>query len=149
MDSDLKKLYKQYADDVAEELKKQLREAKKNSSGKLIRSIDDGIKETGKTVILAITAEKYLDYVDKGRKKGKFPKISALETWASREGIPKKAVWPIAFSIAKKGIKATNVVAKTLKVVETKYLNKFENGYMKFVETELVKILTNPNNVSI
>lgn len=140
-----------FGEDVVEELKRQLTKAKKKSSGSLQKSIEyitiakkDGSK-------IAFVANDYFEYVDQGRKKnGKIPNIGDITKWASLNGISKKAIWPIAISIAKKGIKATNVLAKSIQSAGvSKAFNDFEDNIFDWVDFAVEDILENLENENI
>lgn len=49
---------------------------------------------------------KHMIYVEKGRKPGRMPPPSAIRRWATSKGMKADAAFPIAKSIAKRGIKA-------------------------------------------
>ena len=44
-------------------------------------------------------------YVEKGRRPGKRPPMSAIQRWMAAKGIPSRAAFPIARAIGKRGIK--------------------------------------------
>ncbi len=50
----------------------------------------------------------YAVFVDKGRKPGKQPPLKSIEQWCKSKGIDKKAAFPIAREIGKRGLPATN-----------------------------------------
>jgi phosphopantothenoylcysteine synthetase/decarboxylase len=114
--------------DYIKQVIKELRKANKDSSGRLIQSLDSRIKDTAGQVSILIESEDYLTYVDEGRKRGSFPPIRAISNWARLQGISQEAVFPIAKSIYKFGIKPTNVLDKS----ENSFFNS--NGFNKFEE---------------
>lgn len=89
----------------------------KVASGALLNSLDYRLVDDAKNI--QIIANKYLQYVDKGRRPGSYPPIQAIKQWASIKGIPQSAVFPIARKIFKFGIKPTNVIQKTVREIET------------------------------
>lgn len=76
------------------------------AEGKLRDSITSTVSVSGGLVILQIEAAPHYKFVRDGRKAGsKMPPVSNIERWCTVKGIDVKAAWPIAISIAKKGIK--------------------------------------------
>lgn len=83
-------------------------------------SVIDGLKEIFKKNNVAYEVEvtpngevsisfklpEYARFVDKGRRPGKMPPVSAIKSWVSEKGIPIEAAWPIAKHIGKYGIPA-------------------------------------------
>ena len=82
-----------------------LRSNNKISKGNLLDSL---VVEIKKKTEINIKFVGYGQYVDKGRRPGSMPPISAIEDWCSIKGIPKEAAYPIAKSIERKGIPPTN-----------------------------------------
>jgi hypothetical protein len=129
-----------------------LKKEGKSASGALINSLDYRIQETAQDISIIIQANEYLQFVDRGRKPGKYPPIQAISKWASLKGISQDAVFPIARSIYKFGIKPTNVIQRTnneffnSQTFANKYMNKIstniEDIVFNIVETELI----NKNN---
>ena len=103
---------RRFGDDYIKIIIQEIRRAGKSSSGKLINSLDYRIKDEGDVVGLAFEGEDYFEEVDKGRKAGSFPPIREIGNWARIKGIPQSAVFPIAKSIFKFGIKPTNIIEK-------------------------------------
>ena len=135
---------RRYGDDYVKEIIKQLRSAGKNSSGKLINSLDYRLQDTAKKVEFVFIGEDYFEEVDKGRRPGSFPPIQAIAKWASAKGISKKAVFPIAKSIFRFGIKPTNVLKKAnAAAMNGRLFNDLENYFQEGVEesvyNELIK----------
>lgn len=114
-DSDLKKFGDIYVKLLTVFLKKEY----KYATGSLINSIDYRLQRTAEDINIMIIANDYLKYVNDGRKPGSYPPIQAISKWASVKGISQDAVFPIARSIFKFGIKPTNVIQKTIKEIQT------------------------------
>jgi hypothetical protein len=114
-DSDLKKFGDVYVKLLTVFLKKEY----KYATGSLINSIDYRLQRTAEDINIVIIANDYLKYVNDGRKPGSYPPIQAISKWASVKGISQDAVFPIARSIFKFGIKPTNVIQKTIKEIQT------------------------------
>lgn len=106
-----------YIKDLAKEL---VKDGKKNT-GSLINSLSYKVVKTIDGYMTEIIANDYLDEVDQGRKKGKQPPADKIAKWAAKRGIrvqgttAKQTGFIIAKSIAKKGIKPTNVIEKAKK----------------------------------
>lgn len=133
-------------------LREALRNANKNSSGNLIKSVDYKIIKQADNTILQILAADYLEYVDEGRKPGKFPPLKALDKWIVRRGIaprdkkgkfiPRESVkFLIARSIAKNGIKGIHVVRKTIEEVYSKKQELIAEAVSTDIETMIDKII--------
>ena len=123
----LKKAMEKYGEEVIIELAVQLRKADKIATGNLVKSLDYDLIEALDLIVLNIKAADYLSVVDKGRKKQKDPppqqailkwiNIKPLPRWKDKKGriISKKSqAFLIARSIGKNGIKATNVIKKSM-----------------------------------
>jgi hypothetical protein len=120
-----------------------LREGKK-ASGNLINSLDYRIVQNGDNAIrVVIQSNDYLEWVDKGRRPGSYPPISAISKWATIKGIPQSAVFPIAHKIYKFGIKPTNVIAKTNNKILDNATRKLERVIANSIETYVVNELFN------
>jgi hypothetical protein len=118
---------REYGADYVKVITKLLLSAGKRSSGKLIKSLSSKIQDDANKVQLIIEAENYFDVVDKGRKPGKFPPISAISKWASINGISQESVFPIAKKIFKYGIKPTNIIDKSIVNFERVLIPKLED----------------------
>jgi len=111
-----------YGDAFIEEIIKQLYLNNKNVTGELINSLDYRIIETANEVTLEILANDYFNAVDRGRKPGTLPNVSAIQKWVAAKGIKftsgKRALttnqmgWAIAKSIQMKGIRPSNIMKK-------------------------------------
>jgi hypothetical protein len=129
----LTKVLEDVGEDLVKTLVKNLIAADKKATGKLIKSVDYKLVQKANNIIVELTADAYLKNVDEGRRAGaKQPPLSALDKWvvarkiAPRDSkgkfLPRQQVkFLIARSIAKNGIKPTNVIKKTLDEV---YKNK-------------------------
>lgn len=129
-------LGKEYIKHIASALKS----TKKSASGRLIKSLQSKVVDTANAVNILIHSEDYLEYVDKGRKKGSFPPIKAIAKWARLKGIKQEAVYPIAKKIYKFGIKPTNILDKAEKsYYSSNAFTKFENELGEDIENKLIK----------
>ncbi len=124
----------------------ELRKAGKGG-GKLEKSIDYRLVPAARELTIALEAEDYLKYVDKGRKPGSYPNITAISKWATLNGISQDAVFPIARKIFKFGIRPTNVIGKTIRRLDRdpKITDKMERILVKKIEDKLVTQIENIN----
>lgn len=136
---------KVFGSDYIKELIRALKAAGKDSSGKLIKSLDPKVKDDAKAVDIVINGESYLKQIDEGRKAGNYPPIKDIAKWAKIKGIPEEAVFPIARSIYKFGIKPTNILSKVEKtVMNGPAFGKLEEGIAGNVETIIADQINNP-----
>ena len=105
---------KEYRDILIKELVR----AGKKASSKLIYSVDYRLTNETKEIQMYLDSLDYLEFVDKGRKPGRYPSIKAISNWAKLKGISQDAVFPIARKIYRFGIKPTNVINKTIIKIE-------------------------------
>lgn len=106
--TEVQKVLETYGKQVLAEMKNRLINADKVASGTLLNSLEYKVEKEGKTDVLNIYGESYLDYVDKGRPPGKMPPVQAIRAWCKIRGIPEKAAYPIAVNIGKFGVKPSN-----------------------------------------
>lgn len=128
-----KKNLAMFGKSYVEQLILQIKKAGKNSSSRLVNSVDYRIQVTAEEIRILVESEDYLKYIDEGRKPGSYPPINAIARWANLKGIPQTAVFPIARSIYKFGIKPTNIIDNTITEIMN---NKNEE---KLMQEELVK----------
>jgi hypothetical protein len=100
---------RKFGDDYIKILIAELRRSGKNSSGKLINSLDYRLQDSAEVLNIIFEAQDYFEVVDKGRRPGTYPPIQAIANWARTKGISQGAVFPIAKSIYRFGIKPTNI----------------------------------------
>ena len=130
----------------------------KVASGSLINSINYRLQDTANGIQVQLLANDYLTYVDKGRQKGSYPPIQAIKRWVEIKGIPQEAAWAIRTNIYKFGIKPTNVLRKTTRLVETsrdanrKYEQRMVDNIVKLLERnwlnspDYIRLQQNQNN---
>lgn len=118
----------EYGGKFVEETIRQLILNDKKATGDLIDSLDYRVIEAANEITLEILANDYLYNVDKGRNKGTWPNVWAIQKWVAVRGITpysgKRVLttnqigWAIAKSIkngtkdSKYGIEPTNVLKK-------------------------------------
>jgi hypothetical protein len=111
---------------IVKELKKALKKKKKKATGKLIDSIKYEVTGYKNKVAMRIVSKDYLVNVDEGRGADEpRPPVKVIRKWIDDKGIKPYAkngfkptrdqlAFMIANSIAKKGIKPTNVVLESM-----------------------------------
>jgi hypothetical protein len=119
----------------------------KVATGSLVNSINYRLRETATGIQIQLLSNDYLKYVDQGRRPGTYPPIKAIQRWASVKGIPKEAAWAIRQNIFKFGIKPTNVIKKTLRVIETS--RDANRKYEERMVDNIVKQLEKNFNVTV
>lgn len=132
---DDKKL-KMFGKDYVKVLVAFIQKAGKKASGALINSIDSRVRSDAEVAYIELLANDYLEWVDKGRKPGKYPPIQSISNWCRLKGIEPKAAFPIAKSIYKFGIKPTNVIQKTTQEMLTSptFHRKYEDAFRENIE---------------
>jgi hypothetical protein len=128
----LRKAMAKYGEALCLEIVQQLKDAGKEATGALAKSIDYELIETLDTIAVGIKGEKYLGVVDGGRRKGaKPPPTGAIIKWMSVKGIKgrnpktgkfqsqKSTAFAIARGISKNGIKPTFVIKKSLRKLKS------------------------------
>lgn len=131
---------KMFGQDYVKILTALLKKKGKVGSGALINSLDYRIQESANQISIIIQSNDYLKFVDEGRKPGSYPPIQAISKWATLKGISQEAVFPIARSIYKFGIKPTNVIQET----NNEFLNSqtLANKYQERISTNIEDIVT-------
>jgi hypothetical protein len=120
-----------------------LRSYPKVATGRLIRSINYKLQPTAQGIQIQLLSEDYLKYVDQGRRAGaKYPPIAPLLKWARVKGLPEGAAYGAQKNIQRFGIKPTNVIKKTLNIIQTsreanrKYEQSMINNIVKMLENQ-------------
>lgn len=74
---------KKITDDFVVELKNRLKANDSYASGDLVNSIRGIVKQNGKYILISIQLEDYWQFVENGRKAGKYPPINDIKKWIS------------------------------------------------------------------
>ena len=142
-------------EDLVKTLVKNLLKADKKATGTLIRSVDYKLVEKANGIMIELLAADYLTNVDEGRKAGsKQPPLKSLDRWViarkiaprDKKGkfISRQSVkFLIARSIAKNGIKPTNVIQNTIDEVYSKKKTLIEKAAIEDINALIDKILIN------
>lgn len=124
---------------LVNELKAELFRAGKQASGTLVKSMSHKVKSAGGKVLIEVVAEDYFRFVDKGRRAGaKMPPVEPIRQWLKLKGIRPELEFPIRRSIARKGIKALNILNPTIDKVTIEFLPKYEKEMAKLVGVRMI-----------
>lgn len=151
----LVEIFEEIGDDLKKEMIRNLIALDKKATGTLIRSIDYRLivieaQRLVRELKIELVAADYLQWVDKGRKKGsKMPPPSKLDKWiVARKIAPrdkqgrfisrKSLQFAIARAIQKNGIKPTNVIQKSIDAALNKNRKKLTDAAVE----EVNKIIT-------
>lgn len=151
MDENLKRSLETAGKIYVAALTKELLSAGKKESGQLIKSLDYDVVETIDGLSVYIIGKEYLEQVDQGRKKGKMPPVKAIQKWVKGRGIKFKGqteestAFIIARSIAKKGIRPTNVINKTKNRVLNNISEIIAAGYIEDLAATIDQALKDIN----
>ena len=119
-----------------------LRSYPKVATGRLIRSINYKLQPTAQGIQIQLLSEDYLKYVDKGRRAGaQYPPIAPLLRWARVKGLPEGAAYGAQKNIHKYGIKPTNVIDKTIRIINSS--REANRRYEENMVNNIVKMLEN------
>ena len=152
MNDNLKIALDELGVDFIKELTNQLLAADKKATGKLINSLKYKVVEVLDNLLLTISAEPYLKWIDEGRKPGKMPPSKVFIKWIDARGIifrnengkiikKENTAFLIARSIGEKGIKPTNVIRKTIDKIYSTKTQLLEKAAAKDIEALIQKIL--------
>lgn len=133
--------------DFVVELKNKLKANDSYASGDLVNSIRGIVKQNGKYVVISIQLEDYWQYVENGRKAGKYPPINAIKNWISVKPVlprPLKSgklptdnqlAFLIARKISKVGIKPKPFLKPT--ITDFDLINKVYNEVVNLLNKQL------------
>jgi len=111
----------------------------KSASGELIQSLAFRITYEGSDINVEFSMVDYGQFVDKGRKPGKQPPISAILPWLQIRGIPETAAFPIARKIGLTGIKPTPFFESTITNGQEEFATKIAEAFAKDYEDYITK----------
>jgi len=96
-------------------IRQELRAGGKSATGGLISGTTGAVKIEGTRVVFTGMAPEHYIFVDKGRRPGaKPPPVRPIKEWIKRKGLDLNE-FAVARSIAKKGIKPTNIYTNAVK----------------------------------
>lgn len=130
---------------LVKEARKNLTRKKKNVSKALYKSIDYEVQVMENSINFNFLMEEYGEWVDKGRKAGKMPPVSAIEKWVEQRKIQfrdnrgrfesyNSTAWAIAKSIKKRGIPPTKFYSRPFKLGFAKLPQELTQAYALDVE---------------
>lgn len=138
---------KKITDDFVVELKNKLTANDSNASGTLSNSLKGIVKQNGKYIVISIQLEDYWQFVENGRKAGKYPPLSEIRKWISVKPVlprPTKSgklptanqlAFLIARKISKVGTKAKPFLSNTIKDFDL--INKVYNEVANLLNKQL------------
>jgi hypothetical protein len=138
---------KKITDDFVVELKNKLTANKTNASGTLSNSLKGIVKQNGKYIVISIQLEDYWQFVENGRKAGKYPPLSAIKKWISVKPILPRPLksgklptanqleFLIARKISKVGIKPKPFLKPT--ITDFDLINKVYNEVVNLLNKQL------------
>lgn len=128
----LKEAMEKYGEALCIQIVQELKDAGKEATGNLAKSVDYELIEALNKISVGIVALPYFDFVDGGRRKGaKPPPTDAIIKWMKVKGIKgrnpktgkfqsqKSTAFAIARGISKNGIKPVFAVKKSLRKLKS------------------------------
>lgn len=141
----LLRVLEKISDKKIKDLQKELAKKDKKATGNLINSLDYILKldASAEGIKINFEAIDYFKFVESGRKAGsKFPPKEPIINWMQTRGIDKKLEYIIRKSIAKKGIKPTQITEVIFSEAELKLLqDEIEKAYKKDLDELLEKAI--------
>ena len=130
---------------LVKEARKNLTRKKKNNTKALYDSLDYEVNVMPNSLTFDFLMEEYGEWVDKGRRAGKMPPVSAIEQWVSQRRIQfrdnkgrfetyRTTAFLIARSIKKRGIPATYFYSRPFNLGFAKLPAELTQAYALDVE---------------
>lgn len=143
---------------LVKEARKNLTRKKKNNTKVLYDSLDYEVKVMPNSLTFDFLMEEYGEWVDKGRRAGKMPPVSAIEKWVEQRKIQfrdnkgrfetyRTTAFLIARSIKKRGIPATNFYTRPFNLGFAKLPPELTQAYALDIE-EFLDYTLNELNVT-
>lgn len=141
---------KKITDDFVVELKNRLKANDSYATGDLVNSIRGIVKQNGKYILISIQLEDYWQFVENGRKAGKYPPINDIKKWISVKPVlprPFKSgklptdnqlAFLIARKISKVGIKPKPFLKPT--ITNFDLINKVYNEVANLLNKQLEEL---------
>jgi hypothetical protein len=125
---------------LVKEARKNLTRKKKNNTKALYNSLDYEVNVMPNSLTFDFLMEEYGEWVDKGRRAGKMPPVSAIEKWVEQRKIQfrdnkgrfetyRTTAFLIARSIKKRGIPATNFYTRPFNLGFAKLPRELTEAY--------------------
>lgn len=103
-----------FGKETVTELVKKLVSLNKVARGRLINSLNYKLRGALTGIAIEFEAEDYIQYVNDGRKPGKFAPVNAIKDWCKAKGIDPKFSYPINLKIKRVGIAPTKFIDEVL-----------------------------------
>jgi len=132
-----------YGEQTLNTMRNVLISSKKDATGTLIQSLGYTIDYNGDSLDIEFSMVDYGQFVDKGRRPGKQPPISAISNWARIKGISQNAVYPIARKIGRIGIAPTPFFGTSIEAGKEQLLKDLERAMTQDIDTWLQKQIQN------
>lgn len=155
----LKKVLDEYCTDVKKLYEKKSRN--KFSTHELLNNFIVKATFNDNVFSVKLNTVDYFQYVEEGRRPGKFPPLFQIEEWINRKGIlpkpdsngklptQKSLAYMIGRKIANEGYKPTHYLAETMnelnKVYEKKFQEAFDADVAEFLKKTTNEVLTKIN----
>ena len=143
----LNELLTQYAEELREGIIKRLEQDGRKASGNLIKSIKTGVEEEEDKLLITLTAEDYLKYLETGTKPH-FPPPDDLIRWIQNKNLPtrertgnkslpteKSLAYLIGRKINERGTPANNYVHNEVDQLYDKYRDKIWEAFEEDITT--------------
>lgn len=133
--------------EIANDFKNYLTKNSIKATGNLIDSIRYNINEsTSANISLQIIASDYFEYIEAGRKPGKFVPIKPLSEWMKAKGIPEEYLYPINYNIYKYGIKPKPIITNAIAENKQQIIDKLRTEYSALIRNYFKTKLQNDIN---
>jgi hypothetical protein len=137
-----RKVLTDYGDDTVDSMRNILIANDHVATGELIRSLSYTITYNGADLDIEFSMAEHGEFVERGRRPGKFPPISNISDWARVKGIPQSAVFPIARKIAEVGIRPTPFFSKSIDAGQTQLVNALTVAFTQDTSDYLVRMMS-------
>lgn len=143
--NNLKRVIEQYQSDLIKEYNSQLG----NTNHTLV--VDFVVE--GDKLKLIIVGPDEVEFIDKGRRSGKFPPTNVLQEWVQKKGLAtelprvKQLAFLIGRSIAEKGTSGNHLLDKIFGELLSKYASQLQSALEKDVEEDTKEMETKINDM--
>ena len=137
------KFLKSYSKVLSSEFKKELESKGKVASKGLVNSIEYKFSDAVSTIRIDFLYNSYGEWVQLGRKPGKFAPLKNIISWCKAKGINEKFAYAINYKIKEKGIKPFPFVENVVKSrsVEQEIEKKILDASGEDLQVEIEKIM--------
>lgn len=134
-----------YGKSTVDSMRSILISAGKDATGNLVNNISFIITYNQEDISIEFSMPEYGVFVDKGRRPGKQPPISAILPWLKIKGIPESAAFPIARNIGRFGIQPTPFFETSIEKNKESLIRDLETAIAQDIESYIVNKLKNAN----